>query len=382
MKTPLAWLQLTHERIRLLIALAGIGFADMLMFVQLGFQNALFDASVVLHKAFDGDIFLFSPQSDALGFTRTFSKRRLYESLAVDGVESASSVYLNFGNWKNPVDRNTRNLLVIGFNPANNILNLPGLAENLDQIKLQDVVLFDEQSRSEFGPIPDLLQQDKPTVTEVSSRRVRVRGLFSLGASFAADGNIITSDINFLRMFPDREPGLIDIGVIKLEPGANLDVVLDQLRQKLPADVEVFSKQEFIQHEINYWQSATAIGFVFTLGTAIGFVVGTVIVYQILYTDVSDHLAEYATLKAMGYRDSYFVIVVFQEAIILALLGFIPGFIIAQGLYFLAAGATNLPILMTFNRAIFILILSIIMCCVSGSIAVKKLSAADPADIF
>lgn len=382
MKTPLAWLQLTHERMRLLIALAGIGFADMLMFVQLGFQNALFDSSVTLHKAFDGDIFLMSPQSDALGFTRTFSDRRLYESLAVDGVESASSVYLNFGNWKNPVERNTRNLLVIGFNPANNILALPGLAENLDQIKLPDVVLFDEQSRPEFGPIPDLLEQDKPAITEVSARRVRVRGLFSLGASFAADGNIITSDINFLRIFPERERGLVDIGVIKLEPGANLDVVLAQLRQKLPTDVRVFSQEEFIEYEISYWQDATAIGFVFTLGTIIGFVVGTVIVYQILYTDVTDHLSEYATLKAMGYRDSYFVIVVFQEAIILALLGFIPGFAIAQGLYWLAAGATNLPIVMTLNRAILVLILSIIMCCVSGAIAVKKLSAADPADIF
>ncbi|MBE9166726.1 FtsX-like permease family protein [Pleurocapsales cyanobacterium LEGE 06147] len=382
MKTPLAWLQLTHEKMRLLIALAGIGFADMLMFIQLGFQNALFDSSVILHQAFNGDIFLMSPQSDALGFTRTFSDRRLYESLAVDGVESASSVYLNFGNWKNPVERNTRNLLVIGFNPANNILDLPGLAENLDQIKLQDVVLFDEQSRPEFGPIPELLQQDRPAVTEVSSRRVRARGLFSLGASFAADGNIITSDINFLRIFPDRERGLVDIGVIKLESGANLDIVLAQLRQKLPKDVEVFSKEEFIQHEINYWQNSTAIGFVFTLGTAIGFIVGTVIVYQILYTDVTDHLSEYATLKAMGYRDSYFVMVVFQEAVILALLGFIPGLAIAQGLYFLAAQATNLPILMTLNRAVLVLILTIIMCCVSGAIAVRKLSAADPADIF
>ena len=382
MKIPLAWLQLTHERIRLLVALAGIGFADMLMFIQLGFQNALFDSSVTLHKAFDGDIFLMSPQSDALGFTRTFSDRRLYESLAVDGVSSVSSVYLNFGLWKNPVERNTRNLLVIGFNPANNILNLPGLAENLDQIKLQDVVLFDEQSRPEFGPLPEILQQNQPAVTEVSSRRVRVRGLFSLGASFAADGNIITSDINFLRIFPDRDRGLVDIGVIKLEPGANLNVVLAQLRQKLPRDVEVFSKEEFIQHEINYWQNSTAIGFVFTLGTAIGFIVGTVIVYQILYTDVTDHLSEYATLKAMGYRDSYFAIVVFQEAVILALLGFIPGFAIAQGLYFLAAQATNLPVVMTLSRAIAVLILTIIMCCVSGAIAVRKLSAADPADIF
>ena len=96
MKTPLAWLQLSHEKVRLLVALAGIGFADMLMFMQLGFQNALFDSSVTFHQAVDGDVFLMSPQSDALGFTETFSARRLYESLAADGVESVVPVYLNF----------------------------------------------------------------------------------------------------------------------------------------------------------------------------------------------------------------------------------------------------------------------------------------------
>ena len=382
MKIPLAWLQLSREKVRLLIALAGIGFADMLMFVQLGFQSALFDSTISLHKAFDGDIFLISPQSDALGFTETFSARRLYESVAVEGVESVVPVYLNFGLWKNPVDRNTRTILVIGYNPGNNILDLPGLAENIDRTKLADFVLFDRKSREEFGAIPALLQQQERLTTEISSRRVTVGGLFSLGASFAADGNIITSDLNFLRMFPEREQGLIDIGVIKLEPNANLDLALAQLRKKLPQDVNVFSKEEFIQAEINYWQNTTAIGFIFTLGTAIGFVVGIVIVYQILYTDVADHLAEYATLKAMGYKDIYFIVVVFQEAVILAFLGFIPGFGIAKGLYFLAAQATNLPIIMTASRAISVLILTIIMCCISGTVAVRKLSAADPADIF
>ncbi|BAU64096.1 DevC protein [Stanieria sp. NIES-3757] len=383
MKTPLAWLQLSHEKIRLLVALAGIGFADMLMFMQLGFQNALFDSSVTLHKAIDGDVFLMSPKSDALGFTETFSDRRLYESLAIDGVDSVVPVYLSFGSWKNPIDRNTRNILVIGFNPANNILDLPGVTQaNLDKTKLEDYVLFDDKSRPEFGNIAQLLSQ-KPTVTtEVSAHKITVDGLFSLGASFAADGNIITSDINFLRLFPERKEGLIDIGVINLKPGANLDVALAQLRQKLPQDVSVYSKEEFIQHEIEYWQNSTAIGFVFTLGTAIGFIVGTVIVYQILYTDVADHLSEYATLKAMGYKDSYFVILIFQEAVILALLGFIPGFAIAKSLYFLAANATALPLYMTTGRTIAVLILTIMMCCASGTIAVRKLSAADPADIF
>jgi putative ABC transport system permease protein len=335
-----------------------------------------------LHNALDGDVFLMSPQSDALGFTETFSDRRLYESLAVDGVDSIVPLYLSFGLWKNPVNRNTRNLLVIGFNPGNNILHLPGVAENLDRTKLEDRVLFDRKSRVEFGDIPGLIASGKTVTTEVSSRKIKVDGLFSLGASFAADGNIITSDTNFLRMFPDRQRGLIDIGIINLKSDANSDFVLQQLRKKLPEDVDVFSKEEFIQKEIQYWQNGTAIGFIFTLGTAIGFLVGTIIVYQILYTDVTNHLSEYATLKAMGYRDGYFILLVFQEAVILACLGFIPGFAIAQGLYFLAANAILLPMYMTLSRATTVLILTVIMCCVSGSIAVKKLSAADPADIF
>ncbi len=325
---------------------------------------------------------LMGMYSDALGFTETFSARRLYESLAIDGVESVVPVYLNFGLWKNPVNRNTRTLLVVGFNPAYNILDLPGASENLDQIKLEDVVLFDDKSREEFGDVAGLLAVNNSVTTELSSRKVTVKGLFSLGASFAADGNIITSDINFLRIFPERQRGLIDIGIINIKPDADLETILAQLRAKLPQDVNVFSKEEFIQNEIQYWQNSTAIGFIFTLGTAIGFVVGTVIVYQILYTDVADHLSEYATLKAMGYKDRYFIMLVFQEAIILALIGFVPGFAVAKGLYFMAASATALPLYMTIQRTLMVLILTIIMCCASGSIAVRKLSAADPADIF
>jgi putative ABC transport system permease protein len=382
MKTPLSWLQLSHEKARLLIALAGIGFADMLMFIQLGFQAALFDSSVTFHKALTGDVFLMSPQSDALGFTKTFSERRLYQSLAVEEVESVVPIYLNFGSWKNPIKRNTRTILTIAFNPAQNPVNFPGIQQNIDQIKLPDVVLFDDSSRAEFGPIPDLLAQNKVVKAEVDSRKVTVGGIFTMGASFAADGNILTSDTNFLRLFPERQKGLIDMGIINLKPGANLESVKATLEAKLPKDVEIFDREEFIQNEISYWQNATAIGFIFTLGTAIGFVVGIVIVYQILYTDVANHLPEYATLKAMGYKDSYFVVLVFQEAIILAVLGFLPGYLIATGLYSLAAGATALPLAMTANRAITVLILTVIMCCVSGSVAVRKLSAADPADIF
>jgi putative ABC transport system permease protein len=379
---PLAWLQLVREKVRLLIALAGIGFAVILMFMQLGFRDALFDSAIRLHQSFQGDIFLISPQSTALIAMRSFSQRRLYQALGFEEVASISPVYLDFALWKNPENRRTRGILVIGIDPADTVFDVPGLQATLPQIQLPEVVLFDEASRPEFGPVAADLNQGKTVTTEVAGRRIKVGGLFKLGASFGADGNLITSDLNFLRIFERRKKGLIDVGIIKLKPGANVEQTVKKLRQSLPQDIKIFSKQEFIEFEKSYWQSSTAIGFIFTLGTAMGFIVGIVIVYQILYTDVSDHLPEYATLKAMGYKNSYLLSVVFQQALILSILGYIPGFALCLGLYDLTRNATSLPLLMTFDRALTVLGLAIIMCTLSGAIAVRKVQAADPADIF
>ncbi|BAQ59849.1 ABC-transporter DevC-like protein [Geminocystis sp. NIES-3708] len=383
MKIPLAWLQLSREKIRLLIALAGIGFADILMFMQLGFKTALLNSSVRLHEKIEGDVFLISPQSDALIAMKSFSSRRLYEALGVDGVESINPIYIGFSIWKNPENQNTRQIMIVGFNPKQGVFNLSGVTENLDKLKLPDVVLFDNESRPEFGNISQLYEQEKEVKTEIDSRQVKVGGLFTIGATFGADGNLITSDLNFLRLFPNRSKGLIDIGVIKLEKEADSTAVINTLKQKLNGgDVLILSREEFLNYEKNYWESSTAIGFIFTLGAGMGLVVGIVIVYQILYTDVADHLPEYATLKAMGYDNSYLLILVFQEAIILACLGFIPGFGISSFLYYQAAKATGLPIIMTKDLAILVFILTVIMCFLSGAIAVNKLKSADPADIF
>ncbi|HAJ64013.1 MAG TPA: ABC transporter [Cyanobacteria bacterium UBA8543] len=382
MKIPLAWLQLRREKMRLFVAIAGISFADILMFMQLGFRDALFDSAVTLHKNLQGDIFLISTQSTALIAMKSFSSRRLYETLGFAGVQSVSPLYLDLALWKNPQTRGTRSILVVGFNPTESLLNLPEVKSNLDTIKMPDVVLFDDASRPEYGPIGQLFKQGEDITTEVKSRRVRVGGLFTLGASFGADGNIVTSDLNFLRIFSTRDKGLIDVGVIKLKPNADPKEVLKNVKQELPGDVRVLSKEEFIDFEKNYWQTSTAIGFIFALGTGMGFIVGTVIVYQILYTDVSDHLPEYATLKAMGYDNRYLLMVVFQEALILSMLGYLPGCFLAFGLYSLTRAATNLPMVMTLARAVMVLILTIIMCCISGAIAMRKLQAADPADIF
>ncbi|MGB8700039.1 MAG: ABC transporter permease DevC [Thermosynechococcaceae cyanobacterium] len=379
---PLAWLQLIRERMRLLVALAGISFAVILMMIQLGFRDALFDAAITMHINLNTDIVLINPQSTALIAMKSFSRRRLYQTLGVPGVDSVTPLYLSFGIWKNPENRQTRQLMIIAYPPEAHVFDLPGIKTYQDRMKASDVVLFDEASRAEFGPVAEWFKAGKPVVTEVSGRKVTVGGIVKLGASFGADGNLITSDLNLIRILPERSQGLIDSGLIKVKPDVDVEQVRQAIDRIMPDDVRVLTKAGFADFEKSYWQTSTAIGFIFSLGSAMGFIVGIVIVYQILYTDVTDHLAEYATLKAMGYRSFFLISVVLQEALILSVLGYLPGFFLSVGLYQLTQNATALPIAMTLNRGITVFVLTVIMCVVSGAIAMRKVQAADPADIF
>jgi putative ABC transport system permease protein len=381
-KIPLAWLQLTRERTRLLVALAGIAFADILIFMQLGFQDSLYYSNVRFHASLQGDIVLISNQSSSLISMKNFSQRRLYQALNFKEVESVHPIYLDFTSFRNPITGFPRNIFVMGTNPESNIFDIPGVSENLNKLNLPDVVLYDRASRSEFGPIAQRFEKGETVTAEIRLRRIRVVGLFTLGASFGADGNIITSDINFLRIFTNHQQGLIEVGLIRLKPGTDANLFAQKLRKYLTGEVNVMTKQQYIDFERNYWASNTAIGFIFTLGAIMGFIVGIVIVYQILYTEVNEHLSEYATLKAIGYTHKYLLNIILQESFLLAILGYFPGLGTSLFLYQKAREATLLPVFMTVNRAILVLVLTIIMCYLSGVIAVRKLRAADPADIF
>ncbi len=379
---PLGWLQLKKDKLRLLVAASGVGFAVVLIFMQLGFREALFESSVRYHTQFHYDLVLISPESAFLVQPESFSRRRLYQAAGFAGVESVTPVYLSLAMWKNPVEDVTRSIFVVGFNPAQRALDVPGVNANLDKIQLPDVVLFDELSRPEYGPIPELFKAGKIVETEVLNRKISVAGLFQVGTSFGLDGAIVTSELNFLRLFPDRSKGLINLGLINLKPGADADALRNAIDEELPDDVLVLTRRQYMDREIDYWDSTTPIGYVFAFGVVVGLVVGAIIVYQILFSDVSDHLAEYATLRAMGYPMYFLVGVVLQEAVILSFLGYLPAMGISLGLYQMAGEATRLPLVMSVGRGAVVLLLTIVMCSVSGLIAVRKLRSADPAEIF
>jgi putative ABC transport system permease protein len=284
--------------------------------------------------------------------------------------------------WRNPETRKTRSILALGYEPDDPLFIGDMVDSQGELLRQQGRVLFDELSRPEFGPVAKWFRAGRTVDTEISGKRLRVAGLVRLGPSFGADGNMITSRETFHKILPTTPSGSIELGLIRLQPGADAVLVADRLRQQLPNDVTIFSKNQFIEFEKNYWRSSTAIGFIFSLGAAMGFVVGCVIVYQILYGDVSDHLPEYATLMAMGYPLSQLLGVVAREGVLLALIGYIPAYAAGEGLYALIRSSTKLPVGMEPSRAILVFSMIIVMCLGSALLAMRKLADADPAEIF
>lgn len=381
-RTPLGWLQLKKNKGRLAVAIAGIGFADLLMFAQLGIQAALFDSNTLLNRGIDADIVIRSAQYRNLNLANTLPRRRLYQIKDLPDVQSAEGLHVASVVWKNPQTRRKTQLTLVGQNLEYPAFTFDEVNRNLDKLKQPDTFLFDRNTRGDYAEVVAQVGKGQTVKTEIDRRTIRVSGLFSLGASFATDGTLITSQENFLRFFPQQSSGQITLGLIKVKPGTDPNQVLSQITAILPADTIASTKQEFVSFEQAYWEKNTPIGIVFTFGTVMAFVVGTVIVFQILSTDVNEHMGEYATFKAMGYRDRYLLLIVFEEAILLAMLGFIPGLGLALGQYALIQSAAALPISMTFSRLAFVFFLTLAMCSVSGMIATRKIQSADPADIF
>jgi putative ABC transport system permease protein len=383
MTAALAWHQLFHQRLRLLAATAGIAFAVILIMVQLGFQDALYQSATLHYDHMTADIVLLSPQYEAIMYNNSgFPSRRLDQAYAVDGVASTLAVYGSFVAWKNPWTHQERTMYMFGFNPVPGYFDLGNIKDPGPLLRTGDNVLFDDRSRKEYGDVPSAFRAGKRVVTEMVGHRVEVAGLFSAGTSFGIDGAVVLSDANFFRLLPGRSPEVVNFGLIKVKPGFDPDRVRARLAKALPKDVRVFTHSQLDEAEREFWSSNTPIGFIFALGVFLGLVVGIIVVYQILYTDVTDHLQEYATLKAIGYKDSFLFGIIIQQSVILSVFGYIPGFFIALLIYIIARDATFLPLRMTPERGVVVYLLTLGMCVLSGGLALRRLRRADPAEIF
>ena len=382
-RMPLALRILIHNPSRLAVSVAGILLAVILMFSQLGFRYGMFDSQVELIRRLDGDLFLVSRLKYLTFVPDSFTSRRLSQARACPGVQTVSPLYIEVDRalWRNPNDGSTRPLRVLAFNIDEPVFDMPEVNAHAEALRKPNTVLFDAAARDYYG------RPRTGTDTELARREVTVVGTFRLGTDFLNDGNVIMSDRNYLKFFPNPgspSPHLdrVMIAVVRLQAGADRSTVQASLQESLPDDVLVLSKKEFEELETRYWRDSTAIGFIFSMGLAVGFFIGLVICYQVLYSNVSNYLPQFATLKAMGFTDRFLVGIVLQQGLYLSLLAFLPGIAVAQMLYWLVGQLTGLLMFLTPLRVLSVLGLSIVMCMLSGAIAVRRILTADPAEVF
>ena len=386
MRTPLAWHNLAHHKVRTAAAVAGVTFAVVLIFMQLGFRGTTEKTASLLYEALDFDVLIRSRNVPRLAQCRPFPQIRLYEAASSAGVSGVGSVLMAYNRWQSASGM-VRPILVLGVTPGEQVFSAPDLRDKVRLLSAPEFVLIDRASRAEFGPSNGerFGDEDVGTEAEMLARRVRIVGHFLLGTTFDADGVAVVSRDGFRRLRPEWPAADISLGLIRLAPGADPDAVARDVKQRLSAekgsDVEVFTRAEVIAAERRVWLWEQSIGLIFTMGVVVAFVVGSVIVYQVLSSDVVSHLPEYATLKAMGYPNAFLSGVVLTQAIIMALMGFVPGLILAQALYAVTAWKTRLPLDMTLPRIAGVLGLAIAMCIVSGSVALRKLHHVDPAEL-
>lgn len=379
---PLAWLQLASESKRFAVALAGITFAVAMMLFQMGLQKALYKQVVGPLLLLDGQVMVVGSHYEYFGVGRGFANVRLHQVLGNPDVIEANSIKLGCASFKNVEDGRERDIFLIAFDPSKKVFVSSDITSQQELLKNCGAVLFDSLSRSQYGDVGRLFEKNGTVRTEIAGNKSDIVGLIKIGPTFAADGNVLMSLSTLEKFWPHASSGVSDVGVLKLREGANPDEVAESLRKIFPQSVKVMTKSEFVKAEKAYWGERTPIGFVIGASMAVAIFVGAVIVYQILYTDVSDHIPEYATLKAIGFSDSFFVGIIVQESFILSFLGFIPGALLAEILYVMTREIAGMPTYMSAESLLIVFGLSLSMCVVAGLLATRKLRKANPADIF
>ncbi|MCE3248721.1 MAG: FtsX-like permease family protein [Geminicoccaceae bacterium] len=381
-RLPIGWLQLIHNRARLAAALAGVAFANVLIFMQLGFLGALIESIRTPYAAMAADVIVSASDMNTLADGSPLPRQRMFEALSVPGVASATPLYIGKIDWKQP-DGTIRTLDVFGVDPAARAFRIRAVDAAREAIKDADVAIIDSGTRNVPRSFFAGIDRGEDYRFEAKGRTLTVVGTFTIGGGFSADGYLVVSDQTFLRLFPQRASGAPNYILLGLEPGANRDAVLAQLSVTLPDyDSAVRTVDQVIARDQTFQTTQRPVGIVFGFGIVIGVLVGVIVVYQVLSSDVADHIREYATFKAIGYRQRFFLGVVFEEALILACLGFVPGILLSLGLYAAVSTATGLPLSMTPTRPVLVLAGTLVMCAVSGAIATRRLARMDPADLF
>lgn len=406
---PLALRNVVYSRRRSFVAVVGIGFASMMVLLQLGFLEAVRFTASTNYNQLDFDVALVSVEFEQFYNPGGFPRERLRQAESVDGVVSAIPLYARMNSWRcppypvtqkaavrtppptGPLERwwlgprrprplQVRDLLVLGIERDRNPFRDPihrQVEAARPRLAGEGHVLFNAWSNPDFG----WAERHVFSGWELGGRAVQLVGGFTLQRSFGADAAVLCDETNFARAFHRPTASPVNFGLLRLRD-RDVAGTVGRLNRLLPPDVRALSRDELARIEQDYWVGQTATGRIFAFGVFVTMVVAAVVVYQVLSNDVRDHLPEYATLKAMGHTSGYLSRVVLTQGTIYATAAYLPAVALGAVLYRVTDTLANIPMILTAGNLGLVLALNLAAALASGLLTLRKVRTADPADLF
>lgn len=369
---------LTHNKARLALSLCGISFATLVLFMGIGFFNGLNDSQARLATILNADIVMMNIKSRSINSFRKMHRTRLFQATGFKEIIEVVPIYEGQTKLTNPQTGMSKTIFFLAFPTGSHPFSIPGMDEHIHHLRQKGKILFDSKSRKVFGKI------NKGMNVDIKGISHQVAGIVKLGPNFSKNGYILMSDVTLLsgigvgRINPEK----ISFGLLTTRPGTDIPALKTRLKQAFPDDFKFMTPREMKQFEINFTTRSTPVGALLGIGLIVGFAIGVIISYQILFNEVTDHMPQFATLKAVGFSKSFLISIVLKEALLLSVMGFFPGLMASFGLYVFIEHFTKIIMIMNMERILVVFILTVIMCNIAGILAVKKVLGADPAELF
>ena len=405
---------LLEDKLRFLVAQAGIMFAVSLVTIQIGILNGFTRSTALLIDQSQADIWVTSQTMVQLELTEALILRQMTQAKKVEGVAIAEAVMMGGTRWNTTTGELTP-LRVFGFDPGGKLF-VPGKVGKEDIVALQkpNTAIVDETNlsalnipgkgaKATIGSLPTtivgLTSDTQSLVSSASAFTSLENANLYLNAGFTSqlDCQVKAGDVQCQTIYdkseekddssPEDKPRKLNLNdpiafiLIKAKPRQNLEQLKGRLEEKLPG-INAYTRQEMADKTRSYWVQRTGLGFVFGLGAVVGIIVGVAVVGQILYTSVSEHLKEFATMKAMGASNWGLYRVIIEQALWMAILGYLPGMLLCLGLARWTMVTQGILILITPWTAAGVLGITVFMCVGSALFAVQKVTSIDPAIVF
>ena len=371
----LAIRNLFHEKVRLVVTLTGIVFSVILTAVQLGIFQGFIAASTDIVGKSNADLWIVSRNVTHVEQGVEFSESNLYKVLEIEGVERAEKQIVSLGAQMKKSDGSDEGITLVGSDLDGGMGGAWNVVEgDLEDLKKPDAIFVDRLYAADKLGINRVGQ-----TVEINKRRARVAGFTSGIRIFTSQPAVFTSFKNaqsFLNMAEDKTLYI----VVKAEAGKNLDELKTAIGAKLK-DVEILTLSELVYRQGLYWVIGTGAGITVLVAAALAIIVGVIIVAQTIYSATVDHLREYGTLKAMGATNFYLYRIIITQAVVSGLISFVIGIGISLIISRISLEGT-LAIIVNWQLVLALFVLTILMCCGSSVVAIRKATTIDPAMVF